>query len=109
MLTLPSDVSDALQELKKRLLQLYGERLKGIYLYGSYARGDFSEGSDVDVLVVLEGIVVPGEEISRMNLTVSQVCLRYDLLISIYPVSAENFEKLKTIFLEQVRKEAVPL
>lgn len=45
----------ALLELKQALVQMYGERLEGIYLYGSYARGDFTQDSDVDVLVVLRG------------------------------------------------------
>jgi putative DNA methylase len=32
----------ALEELKGALVELYGERLEGFYLYGSYARGDFN-------------------------------------------------------------------
>jgi len=34
----------ALEELKGALVELYGERLGGFYLYGSYARGDFTGG-----------------------------------------------------------------
>ncbi len=33
------EVEAILQELKQRLQQLYGERLKGLYLFGSHARG----------------------------------------------------------------------
>jgi len=106
---MPESVHRALDELKQAFSRLYGERLHGIYLYGSFARGTAHEGSDVDVLVVLEGSVRPGAEISYMNPVVSEICLRYDLLISTCPVSAEGFETRRSMFLENVRKEALPL
>jgi predicted nucleotidyltransferase len=40
--------------VKPRLADLYGARLKGLILFGSRARGDFTEGSDADVAVILE-------------------------------------------------------
>ncbi len=43
----PESIRLALKELKQLLMETYGERLSGIYLYGSYARGDFHPGSDV--------------------------------------------------------------
>ncbi|MBM4275342.1 MAG: nucleotidyltransferase domain-containing protein [Deltaproteobacteria bacterium] len=48
---LPLAVDSALDELRKYLIELYGEKLEGIYLYGSYARGDYRADSDVDVLI----------------------------------------------------------
>ena len=63
---LPQSVRPALQELKAALISLYGERPEGVYLYGSYARGDFTEDSDIDVLLVLKGDVKPGAEITDL-------------------------------------------
>ncbi len=42
------------QDVKQALTELYGERLDRVILYGSYARGDFHNESDVDFLVVLK-------------------------------------------------------
>ncbi|MBI4494183.1 MAG: nucleotidyltransferase domain-containing protein [Chloroflexi bacterium] len=106
---LPEHVRMALAELKEVLSRLYGERLRGIYLYGSYARGDYCPESDVDVLVVLGGPVRPGLEITRMNSVVAVICLKYDLLISLLPVAVEAFESERQVFYEQVRREAVPV
>jgi predicted nucleotidyltransferase len=41
------------KRFKEIMQELYGERLSKIILYGSYARGDFHEESDIDFLVVL--------------------------------------------------------
>ena len=46
---IPEGVQLALKELQDYLAKVYGERLRGVYLYGSYARGDFRPDSDVDV------------------------------------------------------------
>ena len=40
---IPQSVRLALEELKGALVEVYGERPEGVYLYGSYARGDFTE------------------------------------------------------------------
>ena len=34
------DIKKILRELKKGLVEIYGDQLKAVYLYGSYARGD---------------------------------------------------------------------
>jgi predicted nucleotidyltransferase len=102
-------VSEALQELKRKLQFHYGTRLEALYLYGSYARGTSREESDIDVLIALQGSVRPGEEISRLNAMVSEICLKYDLLISIYPVSAELLRTHLSPFFMSVRREAVEI
>ena len=36
------------------LQNIYGEHLRQIILYGSYAREDFSEDSDIDIMILLD-------------------------------------------------------
>lgn len=106
---LPLAVRLALGELKRGVADLYGERFQRLYLYGSYARGAAHEESDVDVLVVLNGEVKLGGEITRMSPVVSDICLRYNLLISTLPVSAEWLRSQRMPFFVSVRQEAIPL
>jgi len=108
-MTIPHEVSLALAELKHALHTMYGERLQGVYLYGSYARGDFHAGSDVDVLMVLAGQVRPAQAIDRVNEVVADIGLRYDLLIAIYPTSVDWLLERQSPFFKNVRREGVPI
>jgi predicted nucleotidyltransferase len=45
---------ELVRAVKARLEKLYGSRLKGVILFGSRARGDFTEASDADLAIVLE-------------------------------------------------------
>lgn len=103
----PKHVAAALAELKAAFTELYGERLRGLYLFGSYARGDCREDSDVDVLLLLAGPINVGEEISRYNGSASEICLRYDLLIGIVPTAEESFDRQIEPLFQNVRREGV--
>jgi predicted nucleotidyltransferase len=50
----PAHIRKLMQELKEGLVRIYGDKLKAVYLYGSYARRDYRQGSDVDVMILLK-------------------------------------------------------
>jgi len=102
---IPLEVKRALEELQKTLIEVYGERLRGVYLYGSYARGDFKPDSDIDILIALEGEVIPGREIDRIGDRVADICLDHDVLIGTFPVSEQWLRERKSPFFEMVRRE----
>ena len=41
-------------EVSKKVRNVLGDRLHSIILYGSYARGDFDDESDVDIMVLAD-------------------------------------------------------
>jgi len=61
------------QAVVQRLRETLGEKLIGVALFGSYARGDYHPGSDLDLLVIAEGL--PAHPVERIqwlyNLVVS--------------------------------------
>ena len=75
-------VKTIVAEFRTRLQQLYGERLEQVILFGSQARGDAVEGSDIDVMIVLKGEVKVGEEIARTSQLCSDLSLAYDVALS---------------------------
>ena len=70
---MPDAVKDLVSELKSRLLPLYGVHLKQVCLYGSHARGEAQQGSDIDVLIVLDRIERYGAEIDRTSELISDM------------------------------------
>jgi predicted nucleotidyltransferase len=42
------------REYKTQLIQLYGSGLESLILFGSYARGDYHNDSDVDFAIILK-------------------------------------------------------
>jgi len=106
---LPVSVKSALEEFKKALAELYGDRLRGIYLYGSYARGAADEDSDVDVVLVLTGEVNPYREIDRFSEALSDICLRHDVLIAAYPIPEVWLRERKSSLFENIRREGILL
>ncbi|MHC4645586.1 MAG: nucleotidyltransferase family protein [Planctomycetota bacterium] len=55
-------IEPILREFRQKTEKLYGKRLKRIILYGSYARGQATQDSDIDLAIVFEGDVVAGKE-----------------------------------------------
>jgi predicted nucleotidyltransferase len=60
-------VRAALDRFRAALERRFGSRLRELVLFGSHARGDAHEESDVDVLVVVEGLT-PEEKIEVFDL-----------------------------------------
>jgi predicted nucleotidyltransferase len=54
--SLPAGVVEALTRFRRALDARFGERLKEVRLFGSYARGEAWEESDIDVLVLIEQV-----------------------------------------------------
>ena len=101
-------IEPILKEFKQKITELYGRRLKKIVLYGSYARGQANdEHSDIDLAVVLAGMVDPCEEIGRMADIFTDLNLEHNVLIVVYPVSEIDFEKVESPLLINVRREGI--
>jgi predicted nucleotidyltransferase len=94
-------------ELRRHFESLYGERLVRMLLFGSQARGDAEPESDIDVLVVLQGPVDPGEEIVRSGEVTALLSLKHDVVIPRVFISAEQFSKEQSPLLLNVRREGI--
>jgi len=101
------ELENILREFREKTEKLYGKRLKNIILYGSYARGHATQDSDIDLAIVLEGDIVPGKEIDRLIDVITEINLSYGVLLSVYPVSEEDYNTLNSPLLLNVRREGV--
>jgi uncharacterized protein len=98
-----------LNHLKQDLMELYGDRLIHLTLFGSQARGDQSPESDIDVLVVLRSSLNPGEEIKRTGKIVADLSLQHDVVISCIFMDEAHYHTRNSNLLRNIRKEGVLL
>ena len=99
---------EMLTEVKYRLTYLYGTRLRGLFVFGSYARDEENAESDVDLLIVLDDVEDYSKEISATSELISELSLKYDLSLSRVFASEEDWRENHTLFFNNVRREAVP-
>ncbi|MBI2433794.1 MAG: nucleotidyltransferase domain-containing protein [Candidatus Hydrogenedentes bacterium] len=96
-----------LQEIKRRLAEVHGERLKGVILYGSVARGEENEDSDIDVLVLLEGPIQLMRDIQKNNRAVFDLSLELGHPISAKPADYERFQTYECPLYINVKREGI--
>jgi len=104
---LPQKIKTILAEIKQRLIEIYGDKLKDIILYGSFARGDFVEGSDIDIVILLEEMKDHISERETYFDAIGELGLKYDTVISIVPIKEEEYKTRKLPLILNVKREGI--
>jgi predicted nucleotidyltransferase len=101
------NIQTIIDEFKKEIKKIYGNQLDKIILYGSWANGTATNDSDIDLMVVLKGKISPGREIDRMIDCITDLNLKYDILLSVVPVSDEIYANIDSPLMLNVKKEGI--
>lgn len=102
-------IESILSDVKENLKKIYGRRLKKIILYGSYARGEATEGSDIDIIILLEGMKNSLSERDKFFDAIWQLDLKYDTIISIFPFDENQYRTRKLPIILNAKKEGIPI
>jgi len=73
-------------DLKQHLQKHYGDSIKDIVLFGSQARGDSTEYSDYDILIVLDKDYSGRDENKILDLCYD-IDLKYNILLDVHLLS----------------------
>ena len=68
---MPVEITKITSELSERVQEILGEKLRKIILFGSYARGDHDEDSDIDIMVLAD--VTNNDEIIYLRDEISDI------------------------------------
>ena len=104
----PLHIRKLMKELKEGLVGIYGDKLKAVYLYGSYARGDYRQGSDVDVMILLSDYRNYWEGLRRSTELASDISLEYDVTVSRLIMKEIQWKESDMPVLRNIHKEGVP-
>ena len=90
---MPQTIHTLLIQYLSEIKKIYGAHLKSVILYGSYARGDYREGSDVDVMVLTsltDEVIKPVEY--KLYDVAFDFLMEYGVDISIIVKNEEHFK-----------------
>lgn len=84
------NISEVIKELNSKIKEKYSD-FKGSYLYGSRARGDYREDSDVDIVAVFDE-VTRNKEMEIYGIC-GELDYKYDIVISLHLYTYPRLEK----------------
>jgi len=100
------------QNVYSAAVQVLGDKLEKIYLYGSYARGDYDEDSDIDIFILAD---IPQEEAGKTRNKINDLRgyfdLEHDVIVSVHVTGSEIFNGYRSIlpFYMNVLKDGVEI
>jgi len=109
---MPINITDIMQQFASSLKKLLGNTLDSVIVYGSYARGDYSELSDIDVMIL---VTLTEEKIKKISDEISDMAFEYLMKfgVDISPVITNidhfNYWADNLPYYRNVRDEGVKL
>ncbi len=103
-------VQDKFDELVKGILESINSCVKEIILYGSVARGNSCEGSDIDIAVLVSDELT-SEQNDKLSEFIVEMNLKYDVVFSVIDIDINKYEKWKNVlpFYKNVATEGIHL
>ena len=104
-------LTDAMKnELVQGLLNIFKGNINEIILYGSVARNESTEDSDIDIAIIMK---MDMDDATREKFIKwsAELDLRYDRVFSIVDINEQNFQKWGKVlpFYQNVKKEGIVL
>ena len=92
---------------RRILEQIYGERLRGVYLYGSAARDQLTPDSDIDIAIVLDNIQSRFEEHERTSQLGSEISLDHNTVVLFFFAEESDLETGRFAIHRAIRSEGI--
>lgn len=105
-------IKNLLGEVQEQMLSIFGHDLKKVILFGSYARNEADDESDIDILLLIDE--EPGE-LKRYHDQIIDVMvdlsIKYDIVLSIIEQEYKQFNKYAKFvpFYENVQNDGIEL
>lgn len=99
------DVKQSIRDIANRYAELLKKEMniKNIYLFGSYTKGNFTEDSDIDIIVISEEF--SGDPVND-TLRLMKIRRKVDNRIEPHPFKVEDFDE-STPYVKEILKQAI--
>lgn len=104
-------LSDELkEELVRGLTEIFQKNMSAIIIYGSVARGDATDESDIDIAIIIKG-EMDNQTKKRFISWTADMDIRHERVFSIVDIQEDNMKKWESVlpFYQNIRKEGIVL
>ena len=112
MPNIPQNINQALQKFTLEINKILGKRVRKIILYGSYARGDYNNSSDIDIMILTD---LSDDEIDEYRKKISYLAYDieeendFDISVRKFNLYYNDFQALKNINIDIHENEVTAL
>lgn len=98
------------EDLIHGLIDIFSSNILAVILYGSVARNDNTDDSDIDIVIIIKNEMDDATK-ERFIHWSAELDLRYDRVFSIIDIQEENMEKWGNVlpFYQNIQKEGIIL
>ena len=107
---MPAAKREIIMSFARKVRRILGKNLKQVILYGSYARGDYTEDSDIDIMVLT---TLTDKEIEQIETEIYDLAFDYlmdygvDISVVIKNEEQFNYWLGALPFYDNVEKEGI--
>ena len=101
-------IKNLIHEAEQKIKILFGKKLSKIILYGSYARGDHNNWSDIDIIALVDD-----DDLNRFDKQILRISvdlsIEYDVDLSIFIESESTFDENVDVIplFKNINKEGI--
>lgn len=105
-------LDEILQKIANETKAIFGDKLNSVILFGSYARGDYNEESDIDILILVD---LPSDELTNYRVHIDTLCgellFDYGTVVSAIEKDVETYNRYVTVlpFYKNIEKDGVKI
>ncbi len=103
------DIKDLAIEIKRFLIDKYGDGIKQVIVYGSFARGEATEASDIDMVAIIDDGINAEDVENELSDFLLDILLDRKELISVFAIPESIYENYNSPFILNTKAEGVAI
>lgn len=107
-----SQLNEITQKVAVESKNIFGSNINSVILFGSYARGDYDEDSDIDILILVD---LSSDELAAYRTHIDSLCgkllLEYGIVVSAIEKDTETYHRYASVlpFYKNIEKDGVKI
>jgi predicted nucleotidyltransferase len=102
-----NELESVLRSVKEHLNNVYGDRIKRVMVYGSFAKGDADEESDVDIAVVAADELNPNSVENSLDSLLFQILMEKSELVTVFVIPESKFNTYNSPLILNIKEDGV--